>query len=95
MNNNLPKRKSIRLKNYDYSKNGAYFVTICVENKRCILSEIVVGHLKSYTTKKYGTKLWQRSYYEHIIRNESDYLNIWEYVNSNALKWQDDKYYRR
>ena len=49
--------------------------------------------LKSYTTKKYGKQLWQRSYYDHIIRNEDDYLNIWEYVNSNALKRAEDEFY--
>ena len=37
----LPKRKSIRLKNYDYSQNGAYFVTICTHNRECLLCEIV------------------------------------------------------
>lgn len=53
----------------------------------------VIGQLKSYTTKKYGKQLWQRSYYDHIIRNEDDYLNVWEYVNSNALKWAEDEFY--
>lgn len=37
----LPKRKPNRLKNYDYSSSGAYFVTICTEEKRMILCEIV------------------------------------------------------
>ena len=37
----LPKRKHIRLPNYDYSQNGVYFVTICTEGRRNILSEIV------------------------------------------------------
>ena len=34
-----PKRKNIRLKGYDYSRNGAYFVTICTQNKMCIFWE--------------------------------------------------------
>ena len=34
-------RKSIRLKNYDYSKTGAYFITICTKNRAPILSTIV------------------------------------------------------
>ncbi len=33
----LPKRKNIRLKDYDYSQNGVYFVTICVKNKEPLL----------------------------------------------------------
>ena len=39
----LPKRKQIRLRSYDYSAPGAYFVTICTHNRRCILSSIAVG----------------------------------------------------
>jgi len=37
----LPKRKPTRLKGYDYSTPGAYFITICTHNKQCILSDIV------------------------------------------------------
>ena len=40
---NLPKRKQIRLPDYDYSAPGAYFVTACTHEKRCILSTITVG----------------------------------------------------
>ena len=36
-----PQRKRLRLKNYDYSKPGAYFITICTHNRRQILSRIV------------------------------------------------------
>ena len=39
----LPKRKQIRLPDYDYSAPGAYFVTVCTCEKRCILSTITVG----------------------------------------------------
>lgn len=53
----------------------------------------IIGQLKSYTTNKYGKQLWQRSYYDHIIRNEEDYLNVWEYINNNPAKWTEDKYY--
>ena len=41
MENNLPKRKHPRLDNYDYGSNGAYFITICTKNRRCVLSRIV------------------------------------------------------
>jgi len=37
----LPKRKPTRLKDYDYSNNGYYFITICKHNKECILGSIV------------------------------------------------------
>ena len=39
----LPKRKQIRLRSYDYSAPGAYFVTICTRDRRCMLSRITVG----------------------------------------------------
>ena len=41
MEHNLPKRKHPRLDNYDYSTAGAYFITICTQNRRCFLSHIV------------------------------------------------------
>lgn len=41
MNNNLPVRKRLRLVGYDYSKNGAYFLTICIKDRKCILSHVV------------------------------------------------------
>lgn len=40
---NLPKRKPNRLKNYDYSQNGGYFITFCTKDRAPILSHIVVG----------------------------------------------------
>ena len=39
----LPQRKAARLREYDYSSPGAYFVTVCTASRRCILSEIAVG----------------------------------------------------
>jgi len=38
-------------------------------------------------------QIWQRNYYEHIIRNEKSYYQIAEYIRNNPLKWQEDKYY--
>jgi putative transposase len=41
----LHHRRSIRLKEYDYASPGAYFVTICVQNRECMLGEVVDGHM--------------------------------------------------
>ena len=41
MDNNLPSRKGTRLHDFDYSKHGAYFITVCTEGRRHILSEVV------------------------------------------------------
>ncbi|MBI2330547.1 transposase [Candidatus Daviesbacteria bacterium] len=39
----LPNRKSIRLKGYDYSSNGAWFITICTQNRELLFGDIIVG----------------------------------------------------
>ncbi len=39
-------------------------------------------------------KLWQRNYYEHIIRNEQSYHNISAYIINNPAKWKNDKFHR-
>ena len=63
----------------------------------------VVHRFKSLTTYRYSngvkqkgwlpfpSRLWQRDYYEHIIRNEYDLNEIREYIVNNPLKWQYDK----
>ena len=38
-------------------------------------------------------KIWQRGYYDHIIRNERDYLNIWTYIDQNPARWGGDEYF--
>ena len=37
--------------------------------------------------------LWQRSFYDHVIRNKEDYLHIWKYIDDNPAKWAEDEYY--
>lgn len=46
---------------------------------------------KTLITKELGESIWQRSYYEHVIRNETDYWEIVKYIEQNPAKW----YYRR
>ena len=40
-----------------------------------------------------GIPVWQRNYYEHIIRNEETYLNIAEYIQANPQRWEEDTYH--
>ena len=40
-----------------------------------------------------GLTVWQRSFYDHIIRNEADYQSIWQYVSGNPSKWLEDQFY--
>lgn len=158
------KRKPTRLKNYNYSSNGYYFITICTQNRDNILSDIVVGEglplprltAEGKITEKYilsinekypcvridkyvvmpnhmhimlciendgrgnpsptisnvvgwlkygvtsainktfgttGNNIFQRSFHDHIIRDERDYLKIWNYIDTNPQKWQEDCFY--
>ena len=45
--------------------------------------------------RRFSKKLWQKSYHDHIIRGEEDYLKIWNYIDTNTLKWELDKYYEK
>lgn len=193
-NPNIHHRRSVRLKDYDYSLKGLYFITICCQNRVCRFGDIVEAKMvlndagimidkwynelenkfhdikchemvimpnhihfivenigltvganlcvrpnynvrpnenvrpnqnesgnlsdgehigsplrgiiqwfKTMTTNEYirgvkqlgwdafDGKLWQRNYYEHIIRNETSYLRIVEYINNNPANWKEDK----
>ena len=175
-NNDQYRHKSIRLKGYDYTQSGAYFVTICAQDKKNLFSQIVDGNVilnefgkiienewvktgqirknviideyvimpnhlhgiiiikndhddrngtqrrvataniesfgkpvsgslptivrgfKSTTTRQINElrnmpemPLWQRNYYEHVVRNDDDLNEIREYIINNPLKWDLDK----
>ena len=48
---------------------------------------------KTLIAKETGKSVWQRSYYDHIIRNDQDYLEKAQYILNNPAKWCEDKYY--
>ena len=51
--------------------------------------------LKLYKIRnKYLGKLWQRNYYEHIIRNETELNKIREYIIYNPVNWKSDENYK-
>jgi len=60
--------------------------------KTMTTNEYIRG-VKNNDWPRFNKKLWQRNYYEHIIRNEKSCYQISEYVQTNPVKWQDDKYY--
>ena len=169
----LNRRKLNRLKNYDYSSNGLYFVTICTKKRVQYLSEIIevnndivgnaaldvphvhlteygkilndqiiemnsiytdkeimkyvimpdhlhmiiylfndknvcgtsrtpsptnavipsmISTLKRFVNKKIGFDIWQRSFHDHIIRNENELRQIWQYIDNNPINWASDIY---
>jgi len=52
-----------------------------------------INGVKKFDWQPFKGKLWQRDYYEHIIRNESAYENIADYIIDNPARWEDDKFY--
>ena len=46
----------------------------------------IVRSIKTLTTKEIGKPIFQRSYYDHIIRNQEDYNEVWEYIENNPQK---------
>ena len=138
----LPVRLRNRLEKFDYSQNGAYFITICTKDREKFLSEIspedarvtllpygkivesyllnapeimkyvimpdhihliilldgqqipygkqvakIIRSIKTLTTKTIGISIFQRSYYDHIIRNRQDFEHVWQYIDHNPHKW--------
>jgi putative transposase len=160
-------RRLNRLKDYDYSQLGAYFITICTKNRSCLFGEIdndrmrlssygeiirlswfdlpqhytnmeldvfvimpnhihgiifltdvgaglkpaptvpaghchplpeIIRGFKTFSSRKInelrnmsGTALWQRNYYEHVIRRDESLEKIREYIETNPLRWALDK----
>ena len=168
-------RRSIRLKGYDYTQAGAYFVTVCTHKRACLFGEIVqdemhasdigalvsrcwdeipihfpdaeldsfvlmpnhlhgiivlrdtpqrtldvsekfgkpvsgsiptiVRSFKSAVTRAVGMhvgarhavplRVWQRNYWEHVVRHESELAQIREYIENNPGQWLLDKLYEK
>ena len=178
---NPPRRRSTRLRGYDYSQPGAYFVTICVQRRKCLFGTITDGKMRlneigqiviecwnripqhfpsvelgesvimpnhfhgiiswgisetrdpqpfvgarsprppenvnnrkskvplpslgkimayfKYQSTKHinqrhntpGTRIWQRNYHDHIIRDDKDLQRLRQYIQNNPMKWELDQ----
>lgn len=69
-----------------------------IERRKMLLSKII-GRFKMNSSKlinnicnSKGAHVWQRSYYDHIIRNEEDLNNTKQYIQNNPLNWETDEY---
>ena len=93
---------AVRFESYVIMPNHIHF--ICVINQPRATARVaptlghVVGALKSLSANRCREnglkgKLWQRGYYEHVIRNEKDYQEIWNYIDTNPARWAEDRYY--
>jgi REP element-mobilizing transposase RayT len=53
----------------------------------------IIQQFKAAASKESGFSIWQKAFYEHIIRTEKEYDAIWNYIENNPIKWVFDKYY--
>ena len=53
----------------------------------------VINQFKGIVSKKAGFSVWQKGFHDHVIRNEKDYLEIWNYIDGNPRKWAEDTLY--
>ena len=60
-----------------------------------ISAPTVVGSMKRYVSKVHGASIWQKGFYDHVIRSEADYLAHLLYIDENPVKWimGKDEYY--
>lgn len=68
----------------------------CDRDGRAMLAptiSTVIQQTKGYITKQIGFSVWQKLFYDHIIRGEKDYKEIWEYIDNNPLKWELDRFF--
>ena len=65
------------------------FIDAYDENRRQIAAptvSTVVGHMKRWVSVKLGYSIWQKSFFDRVIRNEKDYRLVWEYIENNPAK---------
>ena len=55
----------------------------------------IIRSWKTLITKQIGKSIWQRDYYDHVIRDEQDYQVRWQYIENNPVKWTLDPYYQK
>ena len=53
----------------------------------------VINQIKGVVSKKAGFSVWQKGFYDHVIRGEQDYRDIWNYIEGNPGKWAEDTLY--
>ena len=64
-----------------------------VQQFKTITTNKYIMGVKSNNWKRFNKRLWQRNYYEHIIRNEKELYEIRKYILEKPIKWESDKYY--
>ena len=87
--------ETVRVDKYVVMPNHIHVILV-IQNGRTQFAPTIsriMKQLKGKITKQVGFCIWQKSFYDHVIRDEKDYLRIREYIENNPAKWAEDKYY--
>jgi REP element-mobilizing transposase RayT len=99
----LPEHQDdLELDEFIVMPNHVHGIIVLIDNPSCKkrhgLPEIIRG-FKTFSARRInkirrlsGVPVWQRGYYEHIIRNEKSLMAIREYIINNPLSWEKDQY---
>ena len=87
--------ETVRVDKYVIMPNHIHLIIVIQSGRTQFAPTIsrIIKQFKGKITKQVGFCIWQKSFYDHIIRDEKDYLRIWEYIENNPVKWAEDKYY--
>ena len=90
----------IRVDKYVVMPNHVHVILIADESEKHVPITSVVGQYKMAVTKmvrKLNPEkiVWQRSFHDHIIRSEKSYEKIWNYIEDNPRKWEEDCFYMK
>ena len=68
-------------------------ILLLINYKSNVTISKIIKNFKTNITREIEYSIWQKSFYEHIIRNEKEYLKIKEYIKNNVINWRKDKYF--
>ncbi|MCL2760970.1 MAG: hypothetical protein FWD70_04910 [Desulfuromonadales bacterium] len=95
---NIPQiYKTVIIDRYIIMPNHVHIITIIdYDHGRTLCAPTisrVIKQCKEYVTKQIGFSPWQKSFHDHIIRDETDYTRIAEHIENNPANWENDNYY--
>ena len=86
-------KNGVIIDKYIIMPNHIHMIIILTGDRGRSPLQNIVRNIKSFMTKYAGFSIWQRSFHDHIIRNENEYRRIWKYIDENPINWIADKYY--
>ncbi len=84
--------ENVIIDEYVIMPNHIHMILVINSKKGNNVSRIIKQYKRS-TSRHIGYSIWQKSFFEHIIRNEKEHIKIKEYIQNNIRNWKEDKYF--